>query len=267
MKSNADGIGCVVVNYRTNDDLERFVRSWVETKPDDVDCWLLIMDVDPLDQSVGAHLAIRHEDVEYTRIDNVGYARACNIGADKFRFGTLAFFNADVVLRPGAIADCVAALKSLDTCAVVGPRQVDDRGRLTAAGILGTEAAPKHRGWLEHDIGQYQDVLSVPTVAGSAMFVNRKIWLELTNCPLFQSAAPGAIGAFLPTPFYYEETFLCYHARSHGYENLYYGLSTVVHNWHSSVKKNDAEDWAAARLKESREMFREACRIHAIPCD
>lgn len=258
-------LGCVVVNYRTNDDLAEFLDSWVRFHPTHLECRLVIVDVEPLDQSVGTRVAIKYSNIEYLSLPvNVGYARACNFGAEGLRCGALAFFNADVVLTEGALQECWAALQNLPGCGVLGPRQVDERGRLTAAGIVGTQEAPQHRGWLEHDTGQYRDVVSVPTVAGSAIFVDRRVWLELTECPLFQHAAPGAIGAFLPTPHYYEETFLCYHARNHGYDVMYYGSVTVVHKWH---KASPVGGWAEQQMPVARALFREACRIHAIPCD
>lgn len=256
------GLDCVVVNYRTAPDLHAFIESWDAFRPV-VEANLLVLDVAPLDRAA-VHVA-QDAGVEYECVsDNIGYARACNLGASLGHSDVVALFNADVELRPRAVQDCYDALVAHDDWGVLGPRQVDNAGRLTAAGILGTEAAPKHRGWQQRDTGQYQDVVDVPTVAGSAYFCKRSVWDELTACPLYQQVAPGAAGAFLPTQHYYEETYCSYHARAHGHRVVYYGPVTIVHHWHrASPVGGEAE----RNMPEARRLFRHACDVHAIAHD
>lgn len=260
-------LGCVVVCYRTPGDLQQFIDSFLVARTPDT--YLVIVDVDPLDQSVGATAAIKHHNVEYLAIShNLGYARACNMGADHLSARNYAFFNADIVLTPDSLRCCLNALDDHPKWGVLGPRQVDTRGRITAGGILGPPTAPAHRGWQEQDRGQYQDIVTdCPTVAGSALFVKAAVWKELTDCALFQSAAPHALGAFLPTQMYYEETYLCYHAKGHGWDVVYYGVVTITHKWQQSVKKNGVDEWARHQAKIAREQFREACRMHHLACD
>jgi hypothetical protein len=141
--------------------------------------------------------------------ENTGYARACNFAAS---FGcdhdVLGLFNADIILTPDSVDECVTALLSQPDWAVLGPRQVDSKGRITHAGIVGTQAAPRHRGWHRADRGQFTDVLDdVPTVSGAAYFIKRHVWDELTSCPIYRRSAPEALGAFLPTKHFHEETF------------------------------------------------------------
>lgn len=252
----------MVVNYRTVPDLHAFIESWDAYRPE-VNANLLVLDVAPLDRKA-VHVA-QAAGVGYESVsDNIGYARACNLGASLGDSDVVALFNADVELRPGAVQDCYDALLAHDDWGVLGPRQVDNTGRLTAAGIIGDEASPRHRGWHAQDRGQFQDVLEVPTVSGSAYFCKRSVWDELTACPLYQEAAPGAAGAFLPTQHYYEETFCSYHARAHGHKVIYYGSVTMLHQWHRASPVGGA---AEKIMPESKRFFRAACDLHGIAHD
>lgn len=206
------GVDVVVTNYRTAGDLSAFLASlhgWEPEVPHDV----VVANVSPTRRDVQVASAWleapgRERRTVVPFADNVGYARACNRGASLGRREVVALFNADVRLTPGALDTCYDALIAHPSWAILGPRQVDDEGRLTAAGIFGTNTAPRHRGWHEVDRGQYTDVRpDAVTVSGAAFFVRRAVWDELTACPIFAATAePPPEGAFLQTPHYYEET-------------------------------------------------------------
>lgn len=258
------GVNIVVVNYKTPGDLRRFCDSVARFEPT-VPWTLTVVNVCP-----------EQEDLEVARWahswgattvawkDNVGYARACNAAALTTAMPVLALFNADIILTAGAIDECVAALSEHPTWGVLGPRQVDDDGRMTHGGIFGTHARPEFRGWRLHDQVAYTDVREAVTVSGSAYFVKRRAWEQLTACPLYQQAAPGAEGAFLPTPHYFEETFCSYHAHAHGWQVMYFGPVKIVHRWH---KASPVGGWAEQQFPVSQSIFRVACDVHEIEHD
>lgn len=269
------GLDAVVVNYRTPEDLRRFVDSWLEHQPE-IPARLRIINVAPLEAD--SAVACEYIDPGYVEVieyfDNIGYGRACNLGAQRHHgngFDVIALFNADVELTPEAVQTCYSALTSNESWGVLGPRQVDDHRRLVHGGIIGPGTAPLHRGWREADRGQYSDVLDdVPTVSGSAYFIKRSVWVELKCCSVFQLAtlgdtSPGArSGAFLATPHYYEETWCSYHARAHGYRCVYFGQVTITHGWH---KASPVGGWAEQQFAASQAMFRRACDLHGIDHD
>lgn len=257
-------IDLVVVNYHTPEDLDRFLAS-LEANPPIGDATLTIVEVDSEDYThefTWDHG--RRSGQTIGTATNVGYGIACNLAATHGSLPHVAFFNADVEVTAGAIDACVQALYEHPECAALGPRQVDSARRIRHAGIFGVPTAPRHRGWNEIDVGQYLDVLPAVTVSGSAYFVRRHVWDELTNCARFREVAPEALGAFLPTPHYYEETWFSYHARAHGYEVLYFGQATVIHQWH---RASPVGGWAEQQMPVSREYFRAACDHHGIPHD
>jgi GT2 family glycosyltransferase len=252
-------IDIVVVNYHSPADLNEFVES-LERFPVRADASLTIVDVD-----VDPYLRFFEWGGKPGRTiglrGNVGYARACNYGAAIGARDHIALFNADVVLTKGAIDLCHDALQNQPDWAILGPCQVDNGNRIRHAGIFGTLDAPVHRGWNENNHGQYNDVRDAVTVSGSAYFVRRSVWDELTGCSLYRDVAPEAQGAFLPTSHYFEETWCSYHAQTHGHRVVYYGYVTIVHKWH---RASPVGGWAEQQMPISRSYFREACDHHGI---
>lgn len=260
----------VVVNYHTPLDLKRFCDTFMEQIPYRVADWqLTIVNVDPMtsdkdiaEEYVSARVNHKIHDT------NVGYATACNLavlGSDADYF---VFFNADVWFRDDAIDKTILAMQE-NGWAIAGPRQVDSNRKLTHAGIVGTHAAPKHRAWHHTDKGDnYTDVIEAVTVSGAAYFINADVWHELTACELYRQfvvqRGMDAVGAFLPTKHYYEETWCSYHAAAHGHKVMYYGPATVVHEWHKASPVGGPAD---KQMSVSQEMFRGACDLHGIPRD
>lgn len=261
-------VDVIVVNYRTPGDLENFLESI-----SDESCGmnLFVCDVDPLDEDryFVNDLADRHGATYVPFNENVGYGRSVNQAASMGKRDVLAIFNADVKLSPGAISECARALSVQPTWGALGPMQVDSSGRATHAGIFGTLDNPQWRGgWRPRAIDTYRDVRDdAITVLGSAYFVRREVWNEMHQCDIYKQAFPDAKGAFAPMSFYYEESLLSWHLHGHGYKVCYYGLVEIIHEWHGSVKKNKAEDWAARQFLISQQRFRDFCESHSIPHD
>lgn len=258
------GIDAVVVNYKTAGDLDDFLASYREFgRPFDRATGLgslTVMNVDagPADVAVVAKYPEIVDD--HIIISNRGYGYACNLGARLHSREAIAFFNADIEITAGSMELCYDTLLIDDGIGIVGPKQVNRQGQIVHAGIFGTQAAPRHRGWKERDRGQYEDVLDAVTVSGSAYFVKRECWNELMRCPL----NPCGRGAFLETRHYYEETWCSYHAADHGWRAVYQGHAVMKHKWHAA---SPVGGWADKLARESQAVFREACDQHGIDRD
>lgn len=250
-------VDVVVVNYKTHDLLADFVLSY--EKYAFAGCRLTIVDICP------DILWTPSEDYGYiSLVDNVGYGRACNLGASSGLNDVILLANADTLLTD-RFAECYDALDANPEWGVLGPRQVNEQGSITAGGIFGTDRSPAQRGWNERDMGQYSDIREdALTVSGALYFIKRVVWTELTNCEFFQLAQPGVVGAFLETPHYFDETFCSYHAREHGYKCVYYGAVQMVHYWHRASPHGG---WADNQFNTSQAMHRAACGIHGIECE
>lgn len=255
-------IDSIVVTYHTPIDLIEFLASW--DRYGEGRLWIMNVDAQSdSDKHIGRYA--NHPDITHVQIDhNCGYARAVNLGASFGNNPILAAFNADTILTPGLLEDCCHSLMKNQDWGVLGPHQVDKTGLTTHAGIFGTNTAPTHRAWHQKDSPEYHDVQEAVTVSGSAYFIKRNVWDELHSCPIYQEAHPEALGAFLPTPHYYEETWCSYHARAHGHKVMYYGEASMIHKWHTATPVGG---WAEKQMPGSQKIFREMCALHSIPCD
>lgn len=279
----------VVVNYKTPEDLEGFLASWEAHAPEWAELVVVNVDPGPADREIGRALdqpysikvgdihhlpsignypvkllksaTVRHPlYTEYT--NNVGYSRACNEAVATSDADVYAFFNADTRLLPGVIEPLYLNLMTHEDWGVIGPRQVDDHGKITHAGILGTGDKPQLRGWLQPDNPAFCDIRDdAVSVMGSAYFVRSDCWQQLWDCPTYRELHPEAAGAFLPTQHYYEETWCSYHARAHGWKVVYYGLAKMIHRWH---KASPVGGFADRHFSASQQTFREACDAHGI---
>jgi GT2 family glycosyltransferase len=248
----------VVVNYRTNDDLTRFIDSYREYAPDFAT--LTVVDVDPVSPYGRTNVPGNY----LVMPDNLGYSGACNLASTYLDGEVLSLFNADIILEPRVLEDCFFALVAEPDWGALGPLQYDTKGQVTHGGVLGTNKAPYQRGWHKRLTDEYRDVQEdAVMVIGSAYFIKRSVWDELTDCPIYQAEFPGVEGAFLPTPLYYEETGCSYHLAAHGYKNVYYGKASCVHKWHGSIHKHG--DRGAFPI--SRDLFRSFCDAHEIEHD
>lgn len=261
----------IVVNFHTPSDLEGFIASYAAFPPS---CWntLFVVNVDSseaedrqaMEALLSANFNYRTSWNYVPTEKNVGYSGAVNWAASSGNNEFIAAFNADTRITPGVLDKCLDHMEAQPGIGVLGPRQVDDQNRLTHAGIVGTESEPRFRCWLDDDRGQFDDIIDAITVSGSAYFVRRETWQELTDCPIYQGLHPDAIGAFLPTPHYYEETWASYHARAHGWSVVYYGAAKMIHRWH---KASPVGGWAEQQVTTSQKMFRAACDAHGIAHD
>ena len=254
-------VDVVVVNYKTYHLLHEFMDSYDAHNWDG--CTLTVVDVDAGPDRIVHRDGTTVDDL-WSIPENIGYARACNMGAAGGTNDVIVLANADTRLTSGLKA-CHDALMARDDWGILGPRQVNDQHLITAGGIFGSERSIGQRGWKEVDTGQYSDVREdAMSVSGSLYFIKRKVWQELTSCEYMQKAYPGIEGAFIPTPHYYEETCCSYHARAHGYKIVFYGPVQMFHQWHEA---SPIGGWADQQVDRSKAMMREFLGSHGIECE
>lgn len=259
-------IDLCIVHFKTPDKLER-----------------LLSNLRTSDKFFGVHIVDNsyHEDqtlydlcqgVSWLNCDNIwfnaniGYAKACNYMAARTDGDILGFLNGDVWLTPSDIMSIQKSFDENPEMAILGPKQRDEQGKIRHGGIVGSNTKPIQRGWGISDVPDtmFRDVMECVTVSGSAYFIRRNVFDELTQCPIYQEVAPDALGAFLPTPHYYEETWISYHARAHGHKVFYDGRISIGHTWKASC--ND-DRMLRNYFLESRKIFRAACDAHGIERD
>jgi len=270
-------IDLCVVNYNTRKLLQRFL----DTLHSDIESpngalaknWnLYITDNDSSDDFIPW---IRENEDNYLidRLylrENIGYSAAINMMASKSSAEIIGILNGDVWMTTKDCRKIQNIFNENPDIDILGPKQRDENGFITHAGIIGTNTSPKHRGWREYDPDDslYKDRIPCVTVSGSAYFIRRSVWNAMTNNPKYRELYPNAIGAFLPTPHYYEETWCSYFARHLGYNLVYDGSVSIGHSWHASTPKpGEGISHADKYFPISREIFRKACDHFRIERD
>lgn len=272
-----------IVSYNVKDKMDRLLRSI--SKPELERVNIHIVDNNSSD---GSYDFLRSVQDEYgfslRRNPNIGYSAACNYMASLTDSALIGLLNSDIWFVDGAIDKIIESFDLHPEAAVIGPKQRDERGNITHAGIVGTNRAPKHRGWHEPDLAdtEFRDFIECVTISGSAYFVRRSAWEDLaknkTYLALYNKFAELTAsilrtdpkywtdnpGAFLSTPFYYEETAASYLLRALGYKICYDGSISIGHSWHSSHDRGSEMD-KMFRLSQS--MFREVCDVFNVERD
>ena len=262
-------IDLCIVNYNTRPLLNRFLDCLHNDLHDHPKVWnLYIADNDSQDDSV-AWLKYNYQRYKINKFyhnNNIGYSAACNQLAAEGSSDIICLLNADVWMTSSSLVRIQNIFDENPDIHILGPKQRDENGYITHAGIVGTNTAPKHRGWHEPDPQDilYRDRVNCVTVSGSAYFIRREVWDTLTNYPKYREMYPNAIGAFLPTPHYYEETWCSYFARHLGYNVVYDGSVSIGHSWHKSSSVGGEAD---SKFRESQQIFRTACDYIGIERD
>lgn len=266
-------IDLCVINYNTRSLLQRFL----DTLHSDLDSFsqewnLYIADNGSSDGSVDwlIDTGSRYRITSAIKNENIGYSAACNHLASLGSGSVIGLLNADVWMTSEDVLKINKIFKENPDVHILGPKQRDENGYITHAGIVGTNLNPKHRGWRQYDPDDtlYRDRIDCVTISGSAYFVRREVWAAMTNNVEYRKMYPNATGAFLPTPHYYEETWCSYFARYLGYNVIYDGSVSIGHSWHaSSPKPGEGISEVDKLFPVSREIFRKACDHFGIERD
>jgi len=202
--------------------------------------------------------------------ENIGYSAACNYMASKTSADIIGLLNADVWMTSSDVAKIQKIFDDNPEIHILGPKQRDEYGRVTHAGILGTGSKPVMRGWMVSDVNDemFRDRQECVSVSGSAYFIRREVWNAMADNEEYRKLNPTAEGAFLPTPHYYEETWCSYFARYLGYNVYYDGSVSIGHSWHaSSAKPGEGISHVDHYFPISREIFRKNCDHFKIERD
>jgi GT2 family glycosyltransferase len=266
-------IDLCVVNYNTKDLLKRFLDSLHSDVNEQNKIWNLYVCDNGSSDGSWSWIEQNRSSYQITagwNNDNIGYSAACNGMASYSSGDIICLLNADVWLTTNDLVKVQNIFDSNPDIHILGPKQRDENGFITHAGIVGTNTAPAHRGWRQHDPNDvlFKDRIDCVTVSGSAYFIRRSVWEALRYDSEYAKMYPGALGAFLPTPHYYEETWCSYFARHRGYKVVYDGSVSIGHSWHaSSPKPGKGYSHADVQFKTSQSIFRKACDTIGIERD
>lgn len=260
-------IDLLIVNYNTKDLLKRLLDTLHSDYEEGV--WkIYLADNDSKDGSKEwiAENAAKYS-IEFISFNqNIGYSAAINHLASKSNSEFLCAVNADTWFTTSHVRQVEQSFKELPNAAVIGVKQVDERRLIRHGGIFWDGVNnPEHRGWGLHDANDtfFKDRVQCWTVSGSIYYVRRSMWDAMTEYEPYRELFPRALGPFLPTPHFFEETFCSQLAHHMGYEVWYDGtVETAGHSWHAS---SDVGEASRNYFEISRNLYKATCERLGIP--
>src|SRR5439155_2256527 len=159
--------------------------------------------------------------------NNLGFVRACNIGADSAKGKYLLFLNNDTQVTENWLKPLVDTFKEYDHVGAVGPKILFPDGRLQEAGALvNRDGTSRLIGFSDDpDLPRYNYTREVMYCSGACLLVDAKTFQEL-----------GGFDVAL-TPAYCEDWDIAFRLREHGLRVMYNPKSVIVH--HLSVTSKD----------------------------
>ena len=150
--------------------------------------------------------------------ENQRFLKNCNLAANHAKGQYLLFLNNDTAVTANWLEPLVTLFEDT-TVGIVGPKLLFPDGKLQeAGGIVWQDASGWNFGRADDPrLPQYNYIRETDYVSGAALMIRHSLWSQL--------------GGFDETfvPAYYEDTDLCFQARTAGFRVMYQPASEVVH--------------------------------------
>lgn len=164
--------------------------------------------------------------------ENLGFAKACNLGLKHAKGAYILFLNPDTIIGEDCFEKCIDFLQSHTQSGVLGVRMIDETGRflkeskrgfpspVTSFFKLSGLAAlfPRSGRFAKYYLSNLDEFQTheVDVIAGAFMMIEKKV-LDITG---------GFDEAFF---MYGEDIDLSYRIQKQGYKNYYYPGVTILH--------------------------------------
>lgn len=189
-------VSAIIVSYFTGPLLARSIAS-LKAQPEISE--IILIDNGNWDGAVDAAIRATPGGAPVTVIGghgNIGFAQACNLGADAARCDTLLFFNPDAVMPTGGVGQLIKDTKGLSRPWLIGAKLVDPDGPEQQGSRRATltpwrafveatrlyKFAPHHpyfRRFNLHADSCPKSLAQVPTISGACFMVHRDDYLAI----------------------------------------------------------------------------------------
>lgn len=247
-------LSIIVVNWKSAAYLDTCIRT-IRENTEGLNYEIVVVDNASYDGSVA--VAGRFgEAVRFVQsTENLGFARANNLGATNARAAVLLFLNPDTEIRSNAIHQLYVQFQKISDPGVVGCRLLNSDGSLQTScvqslptvlnQVLDAEVLrnlfPKSGLWGTAAFYGNEDMAEVEAVSGACMMIRREVF--------------DLVGGFSSEYFMYgEDLDLCFKARRAGFRNYHVGSAIVVHHGGGSSRQARS-DLSIIMMRESVRMF------------
>ncbi len=178
--------------------------------------------------------------------DSLGFAEACNAGANEARGDYLLFLNNDAFLQPDAVQEMLHTFQTHSDCGAVGAVLLNTDDSVQEAGCsLQADGFPVRHGRDDPNFDLQKLPLSQPVdyVSGACLMVRRDDFL--------------AMGGFHPkySPAYYEDTDFCLRLLTRGKRTYVASRARCYHIENATSGDIENGAWATRTSEAHRQIF------------
>ncbi|HET9826806.1 MAG TPA: glycosyltransferase [Chitinophagaceae bacterium] len=234
-------LSIIVVNYNVKHFLEQClcsVQKAIHTSG--IEAEIIVVDNNSRDNSV-TYLKTAFPCVRFISNDqNVGFAKACNLGYKLSKGKYLLFLNPDTIVPEDCLLKCISFFEKHDDAGAVGVKMLDGRGQLLKESkrsfpspvtslfkLFGfARLFPRSKTFSRYHLGHLDENKNheVDVLAGAFMMVRRDLLDKL--------------GGFDEVFFMYgEDVDLSYRIQKNGYKNYYLAEASILHFKGESTRK------------------------------
>lgn len=220
-------ISIIITNYNGISIIKETLPTIVDAATQDPDNYYEILFIDDcsVDNSI-QYVKENYPDVKIRKtVENSGYMHANNFGVNNARFPLVFCVNNDMKILPGTIRELAKHFQDEKVFAASG--KIYDWNKNFLYGNRGGEFGEKEKGYFSYFEKNENDTTTQSLFACGGAFLCRKdIYLSL-----------GGYDAELFSPYYYDETDLCFRALKKEWKIIYETKSVAYHKVAGTASK------------------------------
>lgn len=224
-------LSVVIVNYNVRYFLELCLRS-VKAAITDIDAEIIVVDNKSSDDSCKMVSDLFPAVSVISNSDNVGFSKANNQGVAVAQGDYVCILNPDTVVAEDTFLQLLSFAEHQDNLGIIGCKLIDGAGKFLPES---KRQVPVPKVAIQKLIGVSKnyyastindsDIAKVPIFVGAFMLLKKRVYQE--------------VGGFDERYFMYgEDIDLSYSVINAGYDNFYYGKTTVIHYKGESTLKD-----------------------------
>jgi GT2 family glycosyltransferase len=224
-------LSVVVVNYNVRYFLELCLRS-VQAAITSINAEIIVVDNNSPDDSCKMVSELFPEVKLISNKENTGFSRANNQGVELAKGEYVCILNPDTVVAEDTFTQLLSFAETQQNLGIVSCKLIDGSGQflpeskrhVPTPSIAIKKLLGMSKGYYASEVHE-NDVAKVPVFVGAFMLLSKQVYQE--------------VGGFDERYFMYgEDIDLSYSVVNKGYDNYYYGKTTVIHYKGESTLKD-----------------------------
>ncbi len=242
-------LSIIIINWNSAEYVRKCLHSLAENIHG-IDFETIVVDNGSFDACERIILSEFHKVRFFQSNENLGFAKANNLGFEKSTGEYLLFLNPDTEIIDGAIQGMASLIKSLPNAGVLGCKLLNSDGSIQTSCVQALPTILNQmfdselvNRWLPVFTARrirYSDKnpVRVQVISGACMMIKKKVFEE--------------VGRFSHEYFMYTEDLdLCYKVHKAGYLNYYSSTFSIIHHGGGSSSQRKENSYANIQMRES----------------